>query len=225
MSLRRFGKISLTWLGAVALLFVQGCATDSEMTRAQKGAVIGAASGAAAGLLIGSKKDKQLKYAVVGGVLGGAAGALIGNYMDRQAEELRQVAEVIRVDDGLIATMREKVLFDFDKAELKPEARTALARVASVLRKYDKTEITVAGHTDNVGSASYNRELSLRRADAVRLFLIEQGVAPSRLHAMGFGFDRPVASNATAEGRALNRRVELHITPDERLLRDAQKMG
>lgn len=219
-------KTAIASLTVLALLFVQaGCATDQEMTRAQKGAIIGAVSGAAAGALIGSKKDKELKYAVIGGVLGGTAGAVIGNYMDQQAEELRQVAEVIRVDDGIIATMRDRVLFDFGRAELKPEARDSLTRVAAVLRKYDKTEITVAGHTDNVGSATYNRELSLRRADAVRLFLIEQGIAPSRLHAMGFGFDRPVASNATAEGRALNRRVELHITPDERLLRDAKKMG
>lgn len=225
MSPIRFDKTLLAVSSVLSFLLVQGCATDGELTRAQKGAIIGAASGAAAGALIGSKKDKELKYAVVGGVLGGAAGALIGDYMDRQAEELRQLAEVIRVDDGLIATMREQVLFDFDKAELKPQARDNLAKVAAVLRKYDKTEITVAGHTDNVGSASYNRELSLRRANAVRLFLIEQGIAPSRLHAMGFGFDRPVASNATAAGRALNRRVELHITPDERLLRDAKKMG
>ncbi len=221
----RFDKSLIAVFSVLSFLLAQGCATDTELTRAQKGAIIGAASGAAAGVLLGSKKDKELKYAIIGGILGGTAGAVIGNYMDRQAEELRQVAEVIRVDDGIIATMREQVLFDFDKATLKPQASTSLAKVAAVLRKYDKTEITVAGHTDNVGSAAYNRALSLRRADAVRLFLIEHGIAPSRLHALGFGFDRPVASNATAAGRALNRRVELHITPDERLLRDAKRMG
>ena len=204
------------------MLIQTGCETlddSGSMSRAQRGALIGAASGAVAGALIGSKKDKALK----GAIIGGAAGGVIGNYMDKQAEELRQVAEVVRVDDGIIATMRERILFDVGRAELNPASRGNLQKLAAILQKYQKTEITVAGHTDNTGSAIYNQQLSERRANGVRLFLTQQGISPSRLSAMGFGFDRQIASNNTSGGRALNRRVELHISPDERLLKDAQK--
>ena len=201
-----------------------GCETmNGSMSRAQRGALIGAASGAAAGALIGSKKDDALKGAIIGGVLGGAAGGVIGSYMDKQAKELRRVAEVVRVDDGIIVTMRDRILFDVGKANLNPGSQASLQKLAEILNKYEKTEVTVAGHTDNTGSAIYNQQLSKRRANGVRLSLTQRGVVPSRLSAMGFGFDRPIAPNATSKGRSLNRRVELHISPDKRLLKDAQK--
>src|SRR3569832_214614 len=130
----------LTVLSAMLL----GCASDGSMSRAQKGAVIGGASGAACAEL----------------------GGVVGRYMDNQAKELEQVAETERVDDGIIVTMKDKILFDFNSSELKASSRASLQKMADVFKKYEKTNLTVTGHTDNVGSADYNLKLSERRAKA-----------------------------------------------------------
>ncbi len=103
----------------------------------------------------------------------------------------------------------QNVFFDFDKATLKPESRTELMEVVRFLRENPKVRVEVEGHTDSVGRADYNLQLSQRRAEAVRSFLVEQGVDPSRLTARGYGSNRPVADNRTETGRAQNRRVEL----------------
>lgn len=215
------GLILLT-LSALALVQA-GCASTSDASRTQKGAAIGGLSGAIVGGLIGSKKGNAGKGALIGGLLGAATGGVVGNYMDKQAQELAQVAQVERVEDGIVATMKDKILFDTNEATLKPESKASLEKISEILKKYDKTEVTVAGYTDNVGTMSYNQQLSERRANAVRLFLSNQGVAPSRMTVMGFGPDNPIATNGTAEGRAQNRRVELHISPNEQLLKESQK--
>lgn len=200
-----------------------GSGGQSSMSRAQQGALIGAATGALAGALL--KKEKRGKGALIGAALGAAGGAVIGNYMDKQAEELRQVADVVRVEDGIVVTMRDRILFDTSRAAVKPGSQQSLNKLASILGKYEKTEITIAGHTDSMGAKGYNQQLSERRANSVRLYLSQRGVAPSRMSAMGFGEDRPSTSNASPSGRAANRRVELHISPDERLLEDARNAG
>jgi outer membrane protein OmpA-like peptidoglycan-associated protein len=142
--------------------------------------------------------------------------------MDKQARELASVAEVKRTEDGITVTMRDKILFDTGQSALKSGSKDSLTKIAEVLNKYDKTEVTIIGHTDNVGSATYNQSLSQRRANAVQLFLVGRKVHTSRMKPMGMGFDQPVSSNATPEGKAENRRVELHITPDVTLMRDAE---
>jgi outer membrane protein OmpA-like peptidoglycan-associated protein len=201
----------------VSLIFVlNGCATDSH-GRAKKGALIGAIGGAAAGAAVGSTRGSAGKGALIGGVAGALIGGVVGNYMDRQAEELERVAEVERTGEGLVVTMRDKILFDFDSASLKPESETTLQKVSDVLKKYDKTTITVAGYTDNVGSSSYNYQLSEKRAKAVKFYLVNHGVASNRIEEMGFGKDNPVVSNETPEGRSQNRRVELHVVPNDEL--------
>jgi len=215
---RRGGIVILTGLIAAAL--VSGC---EGMNRTQKGALTGGAVGAGVGALIGSKGGNAGRGALIGGAIGALSGGLIGNYMDRQAEELEKVADTQRTGDGIIVTMRDKILFDIDSAALKPQSAAGLDKIAGVLNKYPKTMITVAGHTDNTGRADYNQKLSERRANAVKFALAERGVAGERVTAMGFGLDQPVASNATPEGRAENRRVELHIVPDEELRREAAK--
>ncbi len=221
--------MSMRWTVGIALIAAAGLtlaqAGCESMTRAQRGAVIGGISGAAAGGLIGSKRGRTSRGAIIGGVLGAVTGGVIGNYMDEQARELAKVAEVKRVEDGIVVTMRDKILFDFDQATLKPESKTSLQKIAEVIQKYHKTEVAIAGYTDNVGKVSYNQQLSERRANAVRLFLIDQGVRADRLTVMGFGPDNPITSNATPEGRAQNRRVELHISPDAQLVRDAEAAG
>ncbi len=194
------------------------------MSRTQQGLIIGGLGGAATGALIGGKNSSG-KGALIGGILGAASGGLIGNYMDKQAQELASVAEVHRTEDGIRVTMRDRILFDTGQSELKPESRLGLVKIADVIKTYNKTEVAIVGHTDNVGSASYNQDLSERRANSVQVFLVNQGVAASRLKTIGMSFDDPVDSNDTPEGRALNRRVELHITPDPSLVRDAEAAG
>lgn len=220
-------KYTFKTIAAVSVLSmaVAGCATDGSMNRTQKGAAIGGASGAALGGLIGSKRGNAGKGAVIGGIAGAVLGGTVGRYMDQQAKELEQVAETERVDDGIIVTMKDKILFDFNKADLKSGSRASLQKMADVLNKYGKTNITVTGHTDNVGSADANLRLSERRARAVADYLMSLGVAHDRMRIMGFGFERPVASNDTAEGRAQNRRVEIHIVPNEELRKQESQTG
>src|SRR3569832_1828282 len=199
----------LTVLSALLL----GCASAGSMRRTQKGAVIGGASGVALGGLMGSKRGNAGKGAVIGGVAGAVLGGVVGRYMDNQAKELEQVAETERVDDGIIVTMKDKILFDFNSSELKASSRASLQKMADVFKKYEKTTLTVTGHTDNVGSAEYNLKLSERRAKALADYLMTLGVPQGRMRIMGFGFERPVASNDSAEGRAQNRRVGIHKEP------------
>jgi OOP family OmpA-OmpF porin len=103
------------------------------------------------------------------------------------------------------------VNFDFDKANIRPDAVPILDEAANTLKEYGDVTVSVDGYTDSVGTDAYNQRLSVRRADAVKEYLERHGVAASRLTARGFGETNPVASNETAEGRAQNRRVELIV--------------
>jgi OOP family OmpA-OmpF porin len=112
--------------------------------------------------------------------------------------------------------VKEKIVlravhFDFNKANIRPDARPILDEAARMLKERGEVSVIVEGHTDSIGSDAYNMKLSMRRADAVKRYLIEHGIAASRITAEGFGKRQPVASNATAEGRAQNRRVELRV--------------
>jgi outer membrane protein OmpA-like peptidoglycan-associated protein len=219
--MNQFGIKGITLLLIVA--FTAGCATEGEHKRAEKGALFGALGGAAVGGLIGSKSAKAGQGALIGGLIGALGGGLIGNYMDKQAAELEKVAETQRTQDGIVVTMNDKILFDVGKSELKPEAKTSLTKISEILKKYPKTEITVAGYTDNTGSASVNDRLSQNRAEGVKFFLVDNGVHSSRVTAKGFGSQNPVSDNNSAEGRSKNRRVELHIVPNDDLVAEDQK--
>lgn len=199
--------------------FLTGC---ESMNRTQTGAVAGGAVGAGVGALIGNQSGNATRGALIGGAVGAVSGGLVGNYMDRQAEEMEKVADTKRTGDGIIVTMKDKILFDVDSATIKPVAVKSLDQLASVLVKYPKTTITVAGYTDNTGRPGYNVTLSERRAHAVKFALADRGVASTRIATMGFGAGNPVASNGTPDGRAENRRVELHIVPDEELQKQAE---
>ena len=215
--------IIVTLTLALGVGWLTGC---EGMNRTQKGALTGTAVGAGIGALLGQKSGHAGRGALIGGAVGVLSGGLIGNYMDRQAQELEKVADTQRAGDGIIVTMKDKILFDIDSATVKPAAMASLDTISAVLTKYPKTTITVAGHTDNTGRADYNLKLSERRANAVRFALAERGVAASRVTAMGFGADTPVASNTAPEGRAENRRVELHIVPNDELKKeDASSPG
>lgn len=210
---------------AAAFLLV-GCATSdpysgqTQRSTTATGAGVGAAVGAAAGALSGSGSTSRRDRALLGAAVGAAAGAGIGAYMDRQEQQLRESmrgtgVDVERRGDDIVLNMPSSVTFDFDSSELTVQARNALNDVANVLTQYTDTRVNIAGHTDSTGSTSYNQRLSERRAEAVGNYLAQSGVTRNRLQMTGYGPSQPVASNASEEGRAQNRRVEITLTPIE----------
>ena len=200
-----------------ALLATAGMAqTVDDHAKTKKGAVLGGVAGAIAGAVIGNNRGhhSSKRGAVVGGVAGAAAGAIVGAMMDKQERELRQIngVSVTRTaDNELNVTVRNEVLFDFNSAGLRSASRESLREMANVFDKYPNTTIEVAGHTDSIGTAAYNQRLSERRADSVVNYLQQLGVRGSRLDAVGYGESQPRATNSTANGRQLNRRVEIHV--------------
>ncbi|RLT97439.1 OmpA family protein [Ketobacter sp.] len=197
-------------LGAIS---ISGCAID-PYTGEQKvsNTAIGAAAGAVVGAAVSSKKDRA-KGAAIGAALGGGA----GYYFDYQEKILREKLQgtgvsVTRLENGGIQlNMPGNVSFPTNQYQLLPSFYDTLDSVAIVLKEYSKTAIQVTGHTDSTGSFEHNQQLSERRAESVKSYLASQGVASSRLHSNGYGPRYPVASNATPEGRAANRRVEIQI--------------
>lgn len=198
-----------------AIVPMAGCAS---MSGTQKGAVIGGAAGAAAGAAIGKATGSTARGAIIGAAVGGVAGAVIGRQMDKQGDELEddlEGATVERYGEGLLITFESGLLFDFDSDVVKGNAGTNLGNLARSLESYPNTEVLIVGHTDATGSDAYNQSLSQRRATAARAYLISRGVPAERIRTEGLGETEPVASNATAEGQAQNRRVEVAIFADE----------
>jgi len=174
-----------------------------------KGAGIGAAAGAAAAVIAGKRHADQI---LIGAAIGGAVGAGVGAYMDAQEERLARVpgTSVERVEeDTLLVRFDSDILFGMGSASLSPAALGTVQEVADVLVDYPKTAVVVQGHTDSTGPASYNQDLSERRAESVEGGLVAFGVSSQRLMATGYGETLPVASNASERGRQLNRRVAI----------------
>src|SRR5436189_160774 len=211
--MKKYIATLLTVLLATAPVFAQ---TTDEQSKAKKGAVIGGVAGAIAGAVIGNNRGhhSSKRGAVVGGIAGTAAGAIVGAMMDKQERELRQIqgVDVTRTaPDELKVTVKNEVLFDFDSSALRSASRDSLREMAGVFQKYPDTTISVEGHTDSIGSASYNKALSRRRAGSVSNYLEDLGVRSSRIETVGYGESDPRATNDTAAGRQLNRRVEIHV--------------
>ncbi|HVR43680.1 MAG TPA: OmpA family protein [Thermoanaerobaculia bacterium] len=199
-------------------LFAFACiSADDPNRRTKQGAAIGAATGAAAGAAVGNQSDNPRTGAVAGAVVGGVIGAAIGRRMDQQQRELEQIEgiEVERpAEDALNVNLRNEILFDFDSASLRTASRETVRELASVLARYPDQTVSVAGHTDSVGTDVYNQGLSERRAQAVENYLVSQGVPATRIAAFGYGESRPRATNSTPDGRQLNRRVQIFIQAD-----------
>ncbi|MFI8610008.1 OmpA family protein [Pseudomonas sp. AOB-7] len=206
-----------------AALLLAGCASqnpyDQSAPSSNKTATyggLGALAGAAAGALIGH--DDRGKGALIGAAVGAAAGAGYGYYADKQEAELRQQmqgtgVEVQRQGDVIQLIMPGNITFATDSAEIASSFYAPLNNLANSFRQYNQNSIEVVGHTDSTGAHSYNMGLSQRRAQSVASYLLAQGVDGSRVSTRGMGPDQPVASNATAEGRAQNRRVEVTLRP------------
>ena len=214
-------KTYLATLLTLLLVATTGFAqTTDDHAKTKKGAVIGGVAGAIVGAAIDNNAGHHSakRGAVIGGVAGTAAGAIIGAMMDKQERELRQIqgVNVTRTaPDELKVTVRNEVLFDFNSAGLRQASRDSLREMADVFQKYPSTTISVQGHTDSIGSAAYNQRLSERRAQAVANYLENLGVRSSRLETIGYGKSQPRATNSTAEGRQLNRRVEIKIRANQ----------
>ena len=196
-----------------------------NVSRKTKGAIIGSTIGGAAGAIL-TKKNKAVGI-ILGAAIGGVAGGLIGAYMDKQArdiaDDLGDYATVTRVGEGIVVSFDSGLLFDFDSYELRPATRENLQKLSGSLKKYEDTEVNVLGHTDSTGPSSYNKTLSRNRAGSVKTYIASQEVDSERIITEGYGESDPVADNATAEGRQLNRRVEIVIVADEDLKQAARE--
>jgi outer membrane protein OmpA-like peptidoglycan-associated protein len=215
-------------------LLLGSCQKWKSSSNTAKGGAIGAGAGAVIGGAIGSRSKNTAAGAIIGGAVGGVAGAIIGRYMDKQKKELEEQIEkdnknrpaeeqvrVERVGEGIQVTMGSGILFDFNKATLRPEARKSLNAMSEIFKKYSDTDILITGHTDNIGSDEVNNRLSQQRADAVANYLASLGIDRKRLLTRGLGKTEPVADNSTPQGRQQNRRVEMAIYANEKLKKDA----
>ena len=201
---------------SIAALALGACQTLN--TNKERGAVIGATVGGAAGAVIGKHQGSTAKGAIIGATVGGVIGGVIGHQMDQQAKELEQSipgATIERVGEGIQVTFASGLLFDFDSDVVKTEAATNLKNLAASLHKFPNSDLLIVGHTDSQGSDSYNQGLSERRARAAAMYLAGQGVASARLRTMGLGETEPKASNDSEAGMQQNRRVEVAIYASE----------
>jgi outer membrane protein OmpA-like peptidoglycan-associated protein len=209
----------------IVTLLVAGCAADgsSSINRSytEAGVVLGAAGGALLGAVAYS--PNRTKGVLVGAVGGALAGGAVGAYMDSQKKDLeKNLANEIKLKQARVdelpnhvvrVTMTGDTGFNTNSADIKPGFHTTMDKIADVVVRYGKTSLTIAGHTDDVGSAQYNQQLSERRAHSVAQYLESKKVQPVRLQLVGKGETMPIASNTTESGRAENRRVEIYVEP------------
>ena len=193
--------------------------TNNPRQRTVEGAALGGLLGAVAGVALGDDEESRRRGAAIGAVVGAGVGAAVGYNLDKQAEELQRDfsngrIQIINNGDSLLVRMPEDILFAVDSTEVRPTLRSDLRVLAGSLQRYPGSTVQIVGHTDNTGSASYNQNLSVRRADAVASVLIGAGISATRIQAIGRGEAQPIASNLTPEGRAQNRRVDITIIPN-----------
>jgi outer membrane protein OmpA-like peptidoglycan-associated protein len=204
---------------ALALSACQAPLPGQGNQNTQQGAAIGAGLGAVIGAISGDNRDERIRNGLIGAAIGGGLGAVGGANLDRQEAELRgQLGSnvgIVNNGSSLVVTLPQDILFAVDSTTLTGGLQNDLVSVAASLNRYPDTTVNVIGHTDNTGAASYNQDLSQRRAQAVASVLINAGVGPQRIRSIGRGEDAPIASNLTPEGRQQNRRVEIIITPNQ----------
>jgi outer membrane protein OmpA-like peptidoglycan-associated protein len=201
-------------VAVLAAFAFTGCAayTGPYTTRREKtakGAGVGAAAGAVGAVLAGKREADEI---LAGAAIGAVVGAGVGAYMDAQEEKLARIpgTSVERVgEDTLLVHFDSDILFAVDSAVLSGASRSSVEQVAAVIDEYEKTAVVVQGHTDSTGSEEHNQDLSERRATAVRNFFVGRGIDAARIVAIGYGEGEPVADNASASGRARNRRVDV----------------
>lgn len=221
--MRHFKLLSV--LLCMAVIF-SGCKTWNNTA---KGTAIGVGGGAAAGAGIGALAGNTALGAVIGAAVGGTAGALIGKKMDKQKKELEATlppettVETINQGEALKVTFDSGILFATNSSTLSDASKSALRNFANSLKVNPDTDIKIIGFTDNTGKVDYNQTLSEKRAKSVFDYLMQQGISSDRMVYEGKGVHDPVASNDTPEGRALNRRVEIVILANQKMIQEAQQ--
>jgi outer membrane protein OmpA-like peptidoglycan-associated protein len=219
---------SILVLLCAALLF-GSCNAIKNANTTTKGTAIGAGGGAGLGAAIGALingKHGAAWGAGIGAVVGGGAGALIGHKMDKQKKELEAIngAQVESTNNGqaIKVTFDSGILFATNSSTLSIPSRSSLTQFAQSLKTNPDTYVEIYGHTDSTGNDQINIPLSDQRASSVGKFLETQGVSISRMAYQGLGSSKPVADNTTVAGRQQNRRVEVYILPNEKMIREAQ---
>lgn len=206
-------------LGSALVVGLAGCATPNTTPSSDRPwyqqpvtcGIAGSLIGGSVGFATSGSSDEE-EGAAIGAVTGAAIGAML--CADRTPEPVAEPEPMPEPEPEPVpefepVTLSSEVNFAFDSSELRPQAEVTLDEVARRLREHTDVRIRIEGHTDSVGSAQYNQGLSERRAESVRDYLASQGVDANRMMAVGYGEQRPVATNETDEGRALNRRVEI----------------
>ncbi len=210
-------KIGIVVLFITSVQIMQGCKTS----RMNKGAAIGAGSGAVVGGVIGHYGNNTAAGAIIGATVGGATGAIIGRHMDKQAAELKadlDGATIERVGEGIKITFNSGLLFGFDSSELSANTTTNLSNLAKTLNKYEDTDILIEGHTDSKGAEEYNMTLSKQRSESVANYLLGQGVKSSRITTKGYG-----ELQLISDSDEMNRRVEVAIYANKKMKKAAEK--
>ena len=224
-------------LPVTCLLIVSGCESIKQTSNRDKGVAVGAASGAVIGGVLGNNvgngKNTALG-AIIGAAVGGVAGGIIGNKMDRQAEKIKTEipgAKVERIGEGIDVTFDENnpdgskagVYFETNKFDISSNSKLALDKLIKIFAEYPETNILIEGHTDNVGTDTYNMTLSQKRAMAVSEYLKNTGVAATRIITKWYGETQPKVANDSDANKALNRRVQFVITANEKMKAEAKK--
>ena len=218
-------KLLLAGTGIAILLGGAACTTMDPYSSTPRrnntgtGVIAGALGGAVLGYLTNTSNSEQgRKNALIGAGIGALGGAAVGSYMDRQQRELEAELSgsgvgVARQGDNLVLRMPSDVTFASNQSSITPRFNATLDDVAGVLNRYDQSIIDIVGHADSDGADDYNLNLSRQRASSVAQALVSRNVLADRLFVDGRGESAPIASNATAEGKAQNRRVEILIRP------------
>lgn len=221
--MKHFSFIAAIVLSCSIMLSSCGMSNTAKGTGIGVGA--GGALGAGLGAIIGGKQGAAWG-AGIGAVVGGGAGAIIGNKMDKQKAELEKIngAQVESINNGqaIKVTFESGILFATSSSTLNAASQSSLNSFATSLKNNPDTDVQIFGHTDSTGSDKVNNPLSENRAKAVYTFIQGKGVVGSRMTFQGMGSTQPVADNATTVGKAQNRRVEIYILPNEKMLKDAE---
>jgi outer membrane protein OmpA-like peptidoglycan-associated protein len=233
--MKKFILIHSTFICSLFLL-LNSCETIKNTSNQKKGVAVGATGGALLGGFIGNNvgnKNNTALGAILGAAIGGVAGGVIGKKMDNQAEAIKAEipgANVTRVGEGINVTFNDNnpdgskvgVFFDNNKYDINSNAQLAINRFRKIFSDYPDTDILIEGHTDNVGSESYNNSLSQRRALAVSTALKNEGVNSSRIKTKWYGETQPLVDNSSDENRATNRRVQFVITANDKMKAEAK---
>lgn len=222
--MKHVSNVAAILLLSVALV-LSSCGASNTAKGTGVGAGAGAAIGAGIGAIAGGGKGAAWG-AGIGAILGGTAGAVIGKKMDKQAAELERIegAQVEKVNEGqaIKVTFESGILYATNSSTLNAAAKKSLDKFATSLQNNPDTDVKIYGHTDSTGSDAINNPLSERRAKSVYDYLVSKGISGMRIASEGLGSTQPVADNGTAAGRAQNRRVEVYILPNAKMIEDAQ---